>query len=193
MAKTFFERRRELYESGQDYGLTPIGTKLYYAAAQGIGTGISYGVMYWAFYPDKMMFSHKNTITTGPSRGLNYLKATMLRPTVYFTAISVTFSAVESLLEELRGSHKDPWNTAGAGFAAGMVMGGFFTRRFDIASMAGVGSAILMGAIELNGPTVITDPESQHEKMFPVKVPIKYEESEELSGLKDKYPAYKDN
>uniref|UniRef100_A0A7R9WW37 NADH dehydrogenase [ubiquinone] 1 alpha subcomplex subunit 11 n=1 Tax=Craspedostauros australis TaxID=1486917 RepID=A0A7R9WW37_9STRA len=193
MSKSFQEYRRELYETGQDYGLTPISKKLYFATMQGAGAGIAYGICHWAFYPDKFVFSHKNTVLPGPSRGMQYLNATMLRPSIYFTAVSVTFAAVESLLEELRGSHKDPVNTASAGFAAGLVMGGFFTRRFDIAGVTGLGMSLIMGCVELNGPNLITDPEKQQKKLFPESVPVKFEESEELFALKEKYPAYKDN
>jgi len=65
-------------------------------------------------------------------------------------------------LEEVKGSHhKDPWNSALAGAAAGMVLGGFFTRRFDIASMAAVGVGLVMGLVEVNGPNVLCNPVAQ--------------------------------
>lgn len=118
----------------------------------------------------------------------------MLRPAVYFSLIGITFAAVESVLEDVRNNHsgfKSPWNSAAAGFCSGVVMGGFYTRRFDIASMTGVGIGMLMGAMEFNGPTMIVDPETQQKKLFPDTVPTVYTESEDLSALKEKYPAYK--
>jgi hypothetical protein len=120
----------------------------------------------------------------------------LLVPTVYFTAIGITFSAVESLLEEFRGSHtaaKSPWNTAMAGAAAGIVMGGWFTRRFDIACMTGVGLGLLMGGVEVNGPSVICDPETEKMRNFPESVPVQFEETDDLAALKNKYPQFKHN
>lgn len=118
----------------------------------------------------------------------------MLRPTVAFTAVGLTYAGVESFLEEVRASHhKDPWNATFAGAAAGLVMGGFFTRRFDIASMTAVSVGLLMGMVEVNGPNVICDPETQAAKKFPASMPSKFEETEDLSDLKEKYPAYKNN
>jgi hypothetical protein len=118
----------------------------------------------------------------------------MLRPAVAFSAVGVTYAAVESFLEEMKGSHhKDPWNSAFAGAAAGLVLGGFFTRRFDIASMTAVGTGLVMGMVEVNGPNVICDPVTQAAKKFPASFSAKFEESEDLSDLKEKYPSYKNN
>lgn len=161
----------------------------------GVSAGVAYGAFQWAWYPDKFTFGHKGSILPGPARGIDYLNMTVLRPAVYFSLIGITFAGVESFLEEVRGNKspvKDPWNTAGAGFAAGMVMGGFYTRRLDIASMTGLGIGLLMGAMELNGPNIIVDPKTQKERNFPEKVPVQFEESPELAALKEKYPAYKD-
>lgn len=118
----------------------------------------------------------------------------MLRPIVAFSAVGLTFAGVESLLEEIKGSHhKDPWNATYAGAAAGMVLGGFFTRRFDIASMTALGVGIVMGMVEVNGPNVICDPVTQAAKKFPASFSAKFKETQDLSDLKDKYPAYKNN
>ena len=153
-------------------------------------------MFYWAYYPDRFVFSHKKTILPGPSRGIQYLNYTMLRPAVYFSVVGLTFTAVESFLEEVRGSHgaKDPWNSAGAGFAAGIIMGGAFTKRFDVASMTGLGMALVMGAVELNGPKLICNSEESEEaRQFPAFAPTKFEESEELAALKEKYPQFRNN
>lgn len=118
----------------------------------------------------------------------------MLRPAVAFSLVGLTFAGVESFLEEVKGSHhKDPWNSTFAGAAAGMVMGGFFTRRFDIASMTALGVGMVMGMVEVNGPNLICDPVTQAAKKFPASFSAKFEESEELSDLKDKYPQYASN
>eukprot|EP00980_Cylindrotheca_fusiformis_P028022 scaffold22577_cov122-Cylindrotheca_fusiformis.AAC.1 len=161
---------------------------------QGVGAGVAYGAFNWAYYPDKFAFAHKNTVTSGPSRGSDYLRYTVLRPVVAFSAVGLTFAGVESLLEEVKGSHhKEPWNAALAGAAAGMVMGGFFTRRFDIASMTALGVGMVMGMVEVNGPNVICDPVAQAAKKFPASFSARFEETEDLSGLKEKYPAYESN
>ena len=118
----------------------------------------------------------------------------MLRPTVAFTAVGMTFAGVESFLEEVKGSHhKDPWNATFAGAAAGMVLGGFMTRRIDVASMTGLGTALVMGMIEFNGSNIVVDPPTQNARKFPDAVATQFSESSELSGLKDKYPAYKNH
>jgi hypothetical protein len=118
----------------------------------------------------------------------------MLKPAVAFSAVGLTFASVESLLEEIKGSHhKDPWNATFAGAASGMVMGGFFTRRFDLAFVTALGVGMVMGMVEMNGPNVVCDPVGQHAKKFPASFVAKFKESETLSDLKDKYPAYKNN
>ncbi len=160
---------------------------------QGVTAGIFYGTVYWAYYPDKFAFSHKKTVTGGPSRGRLWLQHTLLRPMVVFSSVSLTFAGVESLLEELRGSHhKDPWNAAGAGMAAGALLGAFATRRFDIAFTTGLGMSMLMGAIEFNGSSILCDPVTEASKKFPTSLPGKFEESKNLKELKEVYPAYKE-
>lgn len=161
---------------------------------QGTGAGVAYGTFQWAYYPDKFAFAHKGTITAGPSRGVQFLKQTMMRPAVALSAVGVTYAGVESFLEEVKGSHhKDPWNAAFAGAAAGLVMGGFFTRRFDIAFTTSLGVGLVMGMLEINGSSIICDPVTQAAKKFPTSIPLKFEETDELKGLKEKYPAYKNN
>ncbi len=147
-----------------------------------------------AYYPDKFVFAQKGTISSGPARGLNYLKHIVFRPAMIFSAVTVTFAASESLLSEVRGSTtKDPWNSTLAGAAAGMVLGGFVTRRFDIATTTAIGTGLMMGLVDFNGSNMICDPEAKEARCFPTKVPTVFEESEELQGLKEKYPAYKQN
>jgi hypothetical protein len=150
--------------------------------------------MYWSYYPDKFAFGHKNTVTSGPSRGMLWIRHTVIRPTVMFSAVGLTFAGVESLMEEIRGSHhKEPINAAYAGAAAGVVLGGFVTKRFDIATMTGIGMGILMGLVELNGSSLICDPEGQAAKKFPVSLPSQFSETTTLNELKEKYPAFKTN
>ena len=122
------------------------------------------------------------------------MTTTMLRPAVAFSAIGLTYSGVESFLEEVKGSHhKDPWNATFAGAAAGLVMGGFFTRRIDIASMTALGVGLLMGMVEVNGSNMVCDPETDAARKIPASIAKTFEESEDLQGLKMKYPAYKNN
>lgn len=194
MTSPFWEYRHEQEALGNSNGLKPFGTKAYYATLQGVGAGIAYGTFNWAYYPDKFVFSHKNAVVSGPRRGMEYLRHTMLRPVVAFTAVGVTYAGVESFLEEVKGSHhKDPWNSVFAGAAAGMVMGGFFTRRFDIASMTALGVGLVMGMVEVNGPNVLCDPVGQEAKKFPSSFSAKFKESDDLSDLKAKYPSYGNN
>jgi len=113
---------------------------------------------------------------------------------VAFSTVGLTFAGVESFMEEIKGSHhKDPWNSAVAGAAAGMLMGGFFTRRFDIASMTALGVGMLMGLVELNGSQLLCDTPGQTARKFPSTLSSNFQETEDLAGLKSKYPAYQNN
>jgi hypothetical protein len=156
--------------------------------------GVGYGAFNMAYYPDKFAYSQKGTVTAGPSRGLKYIMHTTVRPAVAFSLVSMTYASAESFLEEMKGSHhKDPWNSAFAGAAAGMVLGGFFARRFDVASMTALGTGLLMGMVDFNGPSITVDPVRQAAKKFPKKVATTFAESECLKDLKDKYPEFKHN
>ena len=162
--------------------------------AQGAAAGTAFGAFQMAYYPDKFVFAQKGTILKGPARGMAYLQHVVFRPAMIFSAGTVTFAAVESLLSEMRGTTtKDPWNSTFAGAAAGMVLGGFITRRFDIATTTAIGTSLMMGLIDFNGSNLISDPAGKEARSFPTTVSAVFEESEELQGLKDKYPAYKNN
>merc|ERR1711865_1359023 len=111
-----------------------------------------------------------------------------------FSAVTVTYAAVESLFSEMKGTTgKDPWNSAFAGAAAGMVLGGFVTRRFDIATTSAIGTGLMMGLIDFNGPSISCDTETRQVRSFPATVKSVFDESEELKNLKEKYPAFKQN
>lgn len=191
---SFWARREAEASLGKDNGLKPFSTKVFYAAAQGVAAGTAFGAFQMAYYPDKFIFAQKGTISSGPARGVNYLKHVVFRPAMIFSAVTVTFAASESLLSEVRGTTtKDPWNSTFAGAAAGMVLGGFLTRRFDIATTTAIGTGLMMGLVDFNGSNMICDPEAKEARCFPTKVPTAFEESEELQGLKEKYPGYKQN
>jgi hypothetical protein len=141
-----------------------------------------------------MAFAHKDTVIAGPVRGSSYIMNTFLRPTVAFSVVNLTFAGVESLLEEIRGSHhKDPWNAAFAGAAAGFVLGGFLARRVDVATCTALGTGLIMGAVDFNGPNIVCDPAMESARKFPAKINATFQESDELKALKEKYPAYKYN
>lgn len=190
----FWSRREEQVSLGKDNGLKPFTTKVFYAAAQGATAGTAFGAFQMAYYPDRFAYAQKGAISSGPVRSLNYLKHVVFRPVMIFSAVTVTFAAAESFLSEIKGTtSKDPWNSAFAGAAAGMVLGGFVTRRFDIATPSAIGTGIMMGLIDFNGPNIFCDPVTQHARHLPTKVPTVFKESEELKNLKEKYPAFKQN
>ena len=62
-----------------------------------------------------------------------------------------------------------------------------------IATTTAIGTSLMMGLIDYNGSNLISDPAGKEARSFPSKVSTVFEESEELQGLKDKYPAYKNN
>ena len=179
---------------GKDNGLQSGPRKAFFAVVQGVGAGLAYGAFSWAYYPDKMAFAHKDTVIAGPIRGSSYVMNTLVRPTVAFSVVNLTYAGVESVMEEIRGSHhKDPWNSAFAGAAAGFVLGSFLARRFDVATCSALGTGLIMGALDFNGPNIIADPESDGARKFPAKISAIFQESDELKALKEKYPAYKNN
>lgn len=193
-AGSFWPHREAQAALGKDNGLKPFSTKVFYAAAQGFTAGTAFGAFQMAYYPDKFIFAQKGSISSGPARGMAYLKHVVFRPALIFSAVTVTYAGAESFLSEVRGTtSKDPWNASMAGAAAGMVLGGFVTRRFDIATTTAIGTGLVMGLLEFNGPSMICDPETKRSRSFPTEVPNSFEESEELQGLKQKYPAYKQN
>lgn len=193
-AGSFWPHREAQASLGKDNGLKPFSTKVFYAAGQGFAAGTAFGAFQMAFYPDKFVFAQKGAISSGPARGVAYLQHVVFRPAMIFSAVTVTFAAAESFFSEVRGTTtKDPWNATMAGAAAGMVLGGFVTRRFDIATTTAIGTGLMMGLLDFNGPSMICDPEAKQSRSFPTKAPTIFEESEELRSLKEKYPAYKQN
>lgn len=191
---SFWPRREAQASLGKDNGLKPFSTKVLYAAAQGVAAGTAFGAFQMAYYPDKFIFAQKGTISSGPARGLIYLKHVVFRPAMIFSSVTVTYAVTESLFSEVRGTNpKDAWDSTLAGAAAGMVLGGFLTRRFDIATTTSIGTGLMMGLLEFTGSSMICDPHGKEARCFPTKVPIAFKESEELQGLKNKYPAYKQN
>jgi hypothetical protein len=161
---------------------------------QGGTAGVAYGALMMAYYPDKLAFAPKGTVSAGPARSFQYVMATTIKPAVTFSAVTLTYAAAESRFEELKGSHhKDPWNSAFAGAAAGMVLGGFLARRFDVATLTALGTGLLMGMVDFNGPSILCDPETEKARHFPSKVATKFDESENLKALKEKYPEFKYN
>ncbi|OEU12282.1 hypothetical protein FRACYDRAFT_270572 [Fragilariopsis cylindrus CCMP1102] len=191
---SFWSRREAQASLGKDNGLKPFTTKVFYAAAQGVTAGTAFGAFQMAYYPDRFAYAQKGTVLSGPVRSLNYIKHAVFRPAMIFSAVTVTYAAAESFLSEIKGTtSKDPWNSAFAGAAAGMVLGGFLTRRFDIATTSAIGTGLIMGLIDFNGPNIICDPDTKQARCFPAKVSTVFEESEELKNLKEKYPAFKQN
>eukprot|EP00536_Pseudo-nitzschia_multiseries_P013362 jgi/Psemu1/309908/fgenesh1_kg.567_\ len=191
---SFWPQRDAQALLGKDNGLKPFSTKVFYAAAQGFTAGTAFGAFQMAYYPDKFVFAQKGAISSGPSRGIAYLQHVVFRPAMIFSAVTVTYAAAESLFSEVRGTTtKDPWNATMAGAAAGMVLGGFVTRRFDIATTTAIGTGLVMGLIDFNGPSMVSNPDAKQSRSFPTKVSTVFEESAELQGLKEKYPAYKQN
>jgi hypothetical protein len=191
---SFWSRREAQASLGNDNGLKPFSTKVLYAAAQGVTAGTAFGAFQMAYYPDRFVFAQKGTISSGPARGLNYLKHVVFRPAMIFSSVTVTYAAAESFFSEVRGTNpKDAWDSTLAGAAAGMVLGGFLTRRFDIATTTAIGTGLMMGLLEFTGSSMISNPSGKDARSFPTKVPTAFEESDELQGLKEKYPAYKTN
>lgn len=143
-----------------------------------------------AWYPDPYRFGHKGTVVP-KAQNVQYLLRGLKGPMMWTTAVCGVFSLTECLVEQLRDETKQSthWNAAIAGAASGLVMGSL-TRRLDIMATSALGMGILMGCVEFNGQTYVSDLEYAEYK-WNGRAPLQQVESDELKALKEKYPEYK--
>lgn len=93
-------------------------------------------------------------------------------------------------MEQLRDEAKSStWvNSAVAGAAAGMVMGSM-SKRIDIMALAGLGVGVLMGMVEFNGQTYVSDSKHAQTKWKDL-LPPKTKETTTVEDLKKLYPEF---
>ena len=113
------------------------------------------------------------------------------RPAIWMSAVGATFAFSECVMEAMRNK-KDAYNASFGGMAAGLVLGSI-TRRFDVMTSTALGLGLVMGVFDMMGPEANWN--RAHGKDDPKKVfmPVEFEESDELKGLKEKYPKFAAN
>lgn len=173
----------------------PCVERTLYLGAVGATAGTFFGAMQAAWYPDPIQnpekrFRSANLVAREAELGKTDLRAlvrTMMRPAIYFASATTAYSVGLCTAESVRGK-KDMWNYSWAGLLSGAVIGSI-SKRFDITATAALGSALFMTCIEAAGNNMIYDQETHYNKMWGTK-PKVYEESEEMKGLKEKYPKF---
>jgi hypothetical protein len=164
--------------------------RLSLAQIAGGGVGLFFGAALMSWYPDPYRFDYKGTVVP-KSLGVRYMVAGLRSPTVWASLICGTFSGVECIMEQMRDESKSStWvNSATAGAVAGAVIGSL-SKRLDIMSSTALGLGMLMGMVEFNGSQTVSD--LDHAKtIWEHTLPAKHVESNELEGLKEKYPEFK--
>lgn len=143
-----------------------------------------------AWHPDPYMFDVKNTVVPR-ALNLQYILRGLKAPMMWSTAVCGVFSLTECLVEQLRdeSKHSTHWNAALAGAASGLVMGSM-SRRLDIMATSALGVGLVMGMVEFNGQTYVSDLDHA-ERKWDERMPLQEPESDTLKALKEKYPEFK--
>jgi hypothetical protein len=111
------------------------------------------------------------------------------QPAVWTGLVAAAYTFTECSMESARQS-KDSWNAVYAGMVAGFLIG-TTTKRFDVATSTALGMGLLMGLADLTGPGINWERAHGIEPNLGVR-PKKWQESEQLTELKEKYPKFKD-
>jgi hypothetical protein len=143
-----------------------------------------------SWYPDPYRFDYKGTVVP-KALGIPYVIAGLRSPTLWASMICGTFSGVECVMEQMRDeSRSSTWvNSATAGAVAGAMIGSM-SKRLDIMSTTALSLGMLMGMVEYNGSQTVSDIEHAKAK-WEHSLPVTHVESNELEGLKEKYPEFK--
>jgi hypothetical protein len=164
-----------------------------------------------AWYPDPYAFDYKNVVRP-LALDASYVLRGLKTPMVWSVATLVTFTATECVLEQLRSTNTSAQsapsylNAMGAGCMTGLVMGSMHpSKRLDIMASTALCMGIVMGLVELNGQTVVSDTKQARTKwhLLPPAatekpsfgtgtLPMRHVESSALAKLKQIYPEYKD-
>ncbi|CAB9520591.1 expressed unknown protein [Seminavis robusta] len=160
------------------------------AAAMGLTFGIFYNLVSVPWQPDPVEYFPKGVIKMRDNWA--FFRSGFARPMAAFSTVAMTYAGVECMMESLRDPEQTSphWNSAGGGFAAGMVMGAM-TKSFPVALVAGFVNGAFMGGLSFNGLHYISNPHQMAMKVGG-KWPTQFRESKELAALKEKYPEYKD-
>lgn len=153
----------------------------------GAGAGTLYGAIKASWNPDAALA----TARFGGGSTWRHALQVVTKPGLFCAGVAATYAGVECLSAGFRGDGKvSPKDSILAGMAAGFMMAST-TKRFDMMAASAIGTGIMMGCMEFNGPDIITDHEKYNTKIFG-SLPKTHVESEDLAALKDKYPKWKD-
>lgn len=143
-----------------------------------------------AWYPDPYRFDIKGTVVPY-AQNLRYILRGMKGPVMWASVVCGTFSMTECVMEQMRDEAKESTyvNATVAGAVTGLVMGSM-SKRIDIMATSALTMGILMGMVEYNGQTVVSDPEHANAK-WNALIPRIEKESPTVQELKQKYPEYK--
>jgi len=149
------------------------------------------GAAVLSWYPDPYAYDVKNTRRPF-ALGLRYVLGGLKAPILWSAVVCGTYSGVECVAEGMRdATHEATYlNSAVAGAAAGMVMGSM-TKRLDVVATSALGMGALMGMIEYNGQTVVSDKQHASRK-WDMALSQTTPDSTTVSDLKETYPEYKD-
>jgi hypothetical protein len=132
----------------------------------------------------------KGPIFTMPTAA--FVSRGMFVPGMYLSSISATYLGVRALAHNARGKC-DVWNSVYGGFAAGMIMGSV-TKRMDKSFVTGLGIALVGGVGDFYtrnaGSLFAWNKEEALQRQWGVR-PYQHRESDELRGLKEKYPEHR--
>jgi hypothetical protein len=144
-----------------------------------------------AWYPDPYRFDVKGTVSPY-ALNVSYVLRGLRAPVMWASVVCGTFSMTECLMEQLRDEGKASTyvNASVAGAATGLVMGSM-SKRIDIMATSALSMGVLMGMVEYNGQTTISDPEHANIKWNSM-APFIETESSTVKELKQKYPEFKD-
>lgn len=158
------------------------------AVTIGAVAGAMTGASMLAWYPDPYVFDSKGRqfdANIGFRYALRHLKA----PVVYSAVVCGVFAGVDCLMEQMRDEAKESTyvNSALAGAAAGLVMGGL-SKRMDIMATSALGVGMLMGMVEFNGQSAVGSRQGPQSigKDSPQETNLAA-----VNELKEKYPEFK--
>ena len=157
----------------------------------GVGSGIFFGYSRLMWYPDPYRYDYKGVVVPFKS-DLMYVLRGLKAPVMWSALVCATFSLTECVVESMRDEEKkSTWVNAGvAGAVTGALMGSM-SRRFDVMASSALGVGMLMSMVEFNGQTFQTKAYHVQQNWIP-SIPAGEKESDEVKGLKAKYPEFKD-
>jgi Tim17/Tim22/Tim23/Pmp24 family len=157
----------------------------------GVGSGIFFGYSYLMWYPDPYRFEHKGVVVPFKSDVMYVLRG-MKAPVMWGALGCATFSVTECLVESMRDEEKkSTWVNAGVAGAVTGALLGTMSKRFDVMASSALGVGMIMSMVEFNGQTFQNKSYHIQQNWIP-SIPAGEKESDEVKGLKSKYPEFKD-